>query len=424
MSTEFTPSGQLQFGLFFQGVNAGTVWKSEEAGSTIDFESFRHLLTTAERGKFATFFLGEGLRLRENQGRIFEFDVAGRPDAQTLLAAAAKVTSNIGLVATQNTTYTDPAELAWRLQSLNWLSQGRAAWNVVTTDNAWTGANFRRGGYLDHADRYKHAGRAIEIARGIWDGENVSHTGDHYTVEATSPIGRTDHPVLFQAGASSSGRELAAKYIDAIFSPFTALDAALDFRKDLVERTKAIGRDPNSLKILPAAEFILAETRAEVEEKEAWVREHQVGPQQAIAYLENFWGTDLSAYDPDGPLPDIDPVIEETDGTRGTAFTGHKTKDLIDSWREETAAKGQSIRDFATVKLTRPDSAFVGTYDEIADRLVEYARVGAVDGFNITPWIVPHGIDDVVDHLIPRLQDRGIYPAEYAGNTLRENLGL
>ena len=165
----FTPSGQLQLGIFFQGVNSGTVWKTAESGSQTDFESFRRIAQTAERGLFAAFFLGEGLRLREHLGRPHALDVVGRPDAQTMLAALAAVTTSIGLVATQNTTYNDPADLAHRLSTLDLLSGGRAAWNIVTTDNAWTGANFRRGGYLDHADRYVHAEAFVETAKRIWD---------------------------------------------------------------------------------------------------------------------------------------------------------------------------------------------------------------------------------------------------------------
>lgn len=425
-SNDFTPSGLLQLGCFFQGVNVGTIWKSEESGSQIAFESFRQLLQTAERGKFAAFFLGEGLRLREVNGEIYDLDVVGRPDAQTLLAAAAAVTENIGLVATQNTTFNDPVGLARRLQSLDLLSGGRAAWNIVTTDNAWTGANFRRGGYLDHADRYKHAARFVEIAEDVWAGREVHHVGDHYTVDHTPGLPRSPQgkPVLFQAGGSPQGRDMAAQYADVIFSLYADLEPARDFRADIVERTKKFGRPANAVQIMPTAEFILAETDTEVKEKHAEIRSLQVGPQQAISYLENYWGTDLSHIDPDGPLPDFDPVIEETGGSRGAAFTGAKTKEVVDSWRRESAEKGWSVRDLATAKLTRPENSFVGTYDQIADRLQQYAEVGAVDGFNVSPYLIPTGLDDIVNGLVPRLQDRGIYPTEYVGPTLRENLRL
>ena len=443
----FVPSGQLHLGVFFQGVNSGTVWKAPESGSQTDFESFRQLAQTAERGLFAAFFLGEGLRLREHQGRPHSLDVAGRPDAQTMLAALAAVTNKIGLVATQNTTYNDPAHLAHRLASLDLISGGRAAWNVVTTDNAWTGANFRRGGYLDHADRYVHAEAFVETAKRIWDSweadaistsetaatwsaqdsiRSVQHTGAHYTVDYAPRLPRSaqHRPVLFQAGDSPEGRDFAARQADVIFSAHPGLDAALSFRRDIVARTVAAGRGANEVQIMPASEFILAATPQEAREKHAWVRSLQIGPEQAIAYLEQFWGRELSSYDPDGPLPDIDPVVEETSETRGSGFHGAKARQLADQWRAEALDKGLSIRQFVSGKTSRADATLTGSYTEIADLLARYAAVGAVDGFNISPWLIPTGLDDIVNHLVPELQARGVYPTEYGGTTLREHLGL
>jgi len=430
----FQPTGQIQFGIFFQGVNSGTIWKASESGSQTDFESFRRIVQTAERGKFAAFFLGEGLRLREHLGRPHALDVAGRPDAQTMLAALAAVTRNIGLVATQNTTYNDPADLAHRLSSLDLISGGRAAWNVVTTDNAWTGANFRRGGYLDHADRYKHAEAFVETAKRIWDSWETSsgparpvlHEGQHYTVDVTPRLARSAQyrPVLFQAGDSPDGRDFAARQADVIFSAHPKFDDAVEFRRDIVARSVAAGRGANAVQIMPASEFILAATDQEAQEKKAWVRSLQIGPQQAIAYLEQFWGRELTEYDPDGPLPEIDPAVEETSETRGSGFHGAKARQLADQWRAEAKDKDLSIRQFVTSRTARVDATFTGSYTAIADHLSEYARVGAVDGFNISPWLIPTGLDDIVNHLVPALQERGVYPTEYRGTTLRENLGL
>jgi len=163
------PDAEVHFGVFFQGVNHTTIWSDAASGSQIDFETFRHVVTTAERGLFDAFFLGEGLRLREQDGKILDLDIVGRPDAIAQLSALAGITERIGLVATQNTTYNEPGDLARRLAGLDILSGGRAGWNAVTTDNAWTGENFRRGGFLDHALRYERAGQFIRAARAIWD---------------------------------------------------------------------------------------------------------------------------------------------------------------------------------------------------------------------------------------------------------------
>ncbi|AWB81965.1 F420-dependent methylene-tetrahydromethanopterin reductase [Corynebacterium yudongzhengii] len=427
MTTEFSPTGTIQFATLFQGVNTTTIWKLEESGSQIDFESFRRIAQTAERGLFSHFFLAEGLRPRELNGEIYDLDVAGRPEATTVLAAMAAVTERLGLVATQNTTYTDPVELARRMQTLDLLSEGRAAWNVVTTDNAWTGENFRRGGYLDREDRYTHALESLRIARALQAGQPVNVDGGYFSVRAepTLPASPQGGPVIFQAGVSPQGKDFVSQHGDVVFSPFGDHPRALELRQDITARARSFGRDPNELKIFPAAEFIIADTEAEAPEKLAWVRCLQVGPEQTIAYFEQYWGTDLSHYDPDGPLPEIDPVVEETGVTRGVAFTGGGSAvELARQWRQEAEEKGQSMRDFATEKLQGRGQTFSGTASSIADELAEYARSGAVSGFHVVPWLIPSGLDDVVDHLVPVLQDRGIYPTEYAGKTLRENLGL
>ena len=423
---EHTPTGQLAFGVFFQGVNSSTIWRLPSSGDQVAWESFETLIRTAERGKFAAFFLGEGLRLREHRGVPFELDVAGRPDAQTLLAALAAVTKDIGLVATQNTTYNDPVDLARRLQTLDLLSAGRAGWNIVTTDNAWTGENFRRGGYLDHADRYTHAEAFVQVAEQYWRGEQVAHDGAHYSVRAQGDLPRSaqGRPVLFQAGASPAGQDFAARTADVIFSPHGSLAAAVEFRRSIVERTVAAGRAPGRGKILPGAEIVLAPPAAAAAAQIRWVRDLQIGPEQAIALLEQYWGRDLSEFDPEGPLPDVPPEVVESGVTRGSGFQFAKAEELTRQWREEAAQKGQSILEFARAKSGSRRGAFTGSYDAVADRLVEFARLGAIDGLNITPWLIPSGLDDIVDHLIPRLQERGVYPTEYAGSTLRENLGL
>ncbi len=435
----------IQFGVFFQGVNSSTVWNVPESGSQTDFESFRRVIQTAERGLFTAFFLGEGLRLREHLGRLHDLDIAGRPDALTQLAALSAVTEHIGLVATQNTTYNDPIDLAHRLQSLDVLSGGRAAWNVVTTDNAWTGENFRRGGYLDHADRYTHAAYVIAIARRVWDGvagggaapgpgdapadpsvlpEPFSYDTKYYSVRGRGVLPRSpqEHPVLFQAGDSEEGRDFAAHNAEVIFSAHGDFEGAAEFAADMRARTVAAGRPADDLKIFPGQEFIIVDDASETEEKVRWVREHQISPQTAVAFVEALWGTELSNLDPEGPLPDFDPVQQITGETRGAGFRAAKAVETARQWRELSAQRGYSIRELVIHLSAR--RGFAGTPSQIADQLERFAEAGVVDGFNITPWLVPGGLDDIVNKLVPELQERGVYWSEYPGDTLRENLGL
>src|SRR6478735_2093307 len=160
---------QVILAAYFPGVNNTTVWHDPRSKSQIEFDSFIHLAETAERGKLDFFFLAEGLRLREHNGKIHDLDTVGRPDTLSVLSALAAVTTHIGLVGTLNATFHEPYELARQLATLDHLSNGRAAWNVVTSSDAFTGENFRRGGFLDYSDRYVRAGDFVRTARELWD---------------------------------------------------------------------------------------------------------------------------------------------------------------------------------------------------------------------------------------------------------------
>ena len=428
MTDERYPHAHVHLGVFFQGVNHSTIWSDPASGSQIDFETFRQVVQTAERGLFDAFFLGEGLRLREQNGLLHDLDVVGRPDAITQLAALAAVTTHIGLAATQNVTYNDPADLARRLASLDLLSGGRAAWNIVTTDNAWTGENFRRGGWLDHDLRYVRAGEFVRAAQAIWDGtpgEPVTFAGQTLEIEVTPTVPRSPqgHPVLFQAGDSPAGRDFAAAYAEVIFSAHgTDYDDALAFAQDIRRRTVAAGRPEDDVKIFPGTQFVLAETDEAAWEKARWVKEQQVTPATALSLLGHVWGEDLSGYDPDGPVPSHDPVIATVGETRGTRRRGKDPREIAREWRARSEAEGLSIRQLVIAQERQ--RGFVGSGATVAEELIRWVRTGATDGFNITPWIIPGGLDDVVDLLVPELQERGAYRTEYTGSTLREHLGL
>ncbi|MEV0620130.1 NtaA/DmoA family FMN-dependent monooxygenase [Nonomuraea sp. NPDC050404] len=434
---------QVHLAAHFPGVNNTTVWTDPRSGSQIDFASFIHLARTAERGRLDFFFLAEGLRLRELKGRIHDLDVVGRPESLTVLSALAAVTHRLGLAGTVNATYNEPYELARRLSTLDHLSGGRAAWNVVTTSDAFTGENFRRGGYLDRADRYERAAEFVRLSREWWDSwqpdavladqgagrflrrdaiGTVAHRGPHFSVEGrfTLPRGPQGHPVIIQAGDSAEGREFAAAQADVIFSRHGTLEDGKRFYADVKGRLARYGREPHQLKIMPGVTFALGDTEEDAAENAAEIRRGQVGPQTAIAFLEQVWGRDMSAYDPDGPLPDIEPDLSD-DVSRGRVAIKDRGA-VAAKWRALAQEKSLTIRELVIEVTGR--QTFVGTPATVARLIDEHVQAGAADGFILVPHLTPGGLDDFVDRVVPVLQERGVFRTDYAGTTLREHLEL
>src|SRR5262245_53626876 len=354
---------QVHLAAHFPGVNNTTVWSDPDSGSQIEFSSFARFARTAERAKFDFLFLAEGLRLREHGGKIYDLDVVGRPDTFTVLSALGAVTERIGLTGTINSTFNDPYEVARQFASLDHLSGGRSAWNVVTSWDAFTGENFRRGGFLPQDDRYSRASsflRATMTLFDSWCGDEIvadtrsgtflrdpdagafSYRDQHFDIAGhfnvpRSPQGR---PVIFQAGDSEEGREFAAAAADAIFSRHSTLDAGRAFYADVKGRLPKYGRRREDLLILPAATFILGDTDQEAREIAHEVRRQQVSGQTAIKFLEHVWNRDLSSYDPDGPLPDVDPKPGENTVALGRASV-RMNRDPVavaTQWRERAEA--------------------------------------------------------------------------------------
>lgn len=440
-----TSQKQVILAAYFPGVNNTTVWSDPRSKSQIEFDSFVHLAQTAERGKFDFFFLAEGLRLREQGGRIHDLDTVGRPDTLTVLASLAAVTTHLGLAGTLNATFHEVYELARQLATLDHLSGGRAAWNVVTSSDAFTGENFRRGGFLDYSQRYERAGEFVRAARELWtswasdeivaDQESgvfvrhgapgaFSHHGPHFDVEGHFNVPRSPqvHPVILQAGDSDGGRELAAETADCIFTRHSGLRAGQAFYADAKGRLARYGRDRNDLKILPAVTYVLGDTLEDAQEKSHVVRRQQVSPQTAILLLEQLWNRDLSAYDPEGPLPEVDPDVSTTSIIQGRARMFPDPLKTAADWRALAEAKKLSIRDLIIETTGR--HTFVGTASQVAQTMHDQVQSDACDGFVMAPYLTPTGLDDFVDHVVPLLQERGALRAEYETTTLRDHLGL
>jgi FMN-dependent oxidoreductase (nitrilotriacetate monooxygenase family) len=351
------------------------------------------------------------------------------------------------LTGTINSTFNEPYEVARQFASLDHLSGGRAAWNVVTSWDAFTGENFRRGGFLAEDQRYERAKTFLQTTRELfdsWHGDEIvadkatgvflsdpnpgafAHRDAHFDIHGRfnvprSPQGR---PVIFQAGDSEEGRDFAAAGADAIFSRHSTLGAGQAFYEDVKGRLARYGRRRDELLILPAATFVIGDTDAEAEEIAHEMRLAQVSPQTAIKFLEQLWNRDLSDHDPDGPLPSVDPVVGENTISRGRASV-RMFRDPIaiaNDWRAQAEAENLTTRELI-VEVTGRQS-FVGSPQTVAATINDFVQADASDGFILVPHITPGGLDPFVDQVVPLLQERGVFRADYTGTTLRDHLGL
>jgi FMN-dependent oxidoreductase (nitrilotriacetate monooxygenase family) len=318
---------------------------------------------------------------------------------------------------------------------------------VVTSWDAFTGQNFRRGGFLAQDQRYERARTFLAAAGELFDswrgGEIVAdkesgsfladplagsfaHHDAHFDISGQFDVPRSPQgrPVIFQAGDSDEGREFAAEAADAIFSRHGTLAEGQAFYADVKGRLARHGRTPDQLLILPAATFILGDTDADAAQEARAVRRQQVSGQTAIKLAEQLWNRDLSGYDPDGPLPEVDPDPGENTIARGRASVRmHRDPVAVArQWRERAAAGNLSMRE-VIIEVTGRQS-FVGSAATVAESISELVQADASDGFILVPHITPGGLDAFADQVVPLLQERGVYRTEYTGSTLREHLGL
>lgn len=437
---------QVHLAAHFLSVNNTTVWSDPRSESQVAFSSFRHFAQNAERGFFDYLFLAEGLRVREHKGRVYEADVAGRPNTLAILTAVAAVTEHIGIVGTLSATFNEPYELARQLASADHLSGGRIGWNLVTTSDAFHGENFRRGAYLDRDDRYRRAAEFLAVAEQLWDSWSpdavvadkatgrflaadgvraVDFHGDHFDVTGRFTVPRSPqrHPLIVQAGDSADGRDFGAEHADVIFSLHSEFTEAQAFYADVKARLPARGRAEDSVKVLPAIGFALGDTRAEAEENAREIALAQTSGATAIAFLERVWGRDLTGYDPDGPLPEIDPDPAGAGITQGRANNSADPKATADAWRARAEAEKLSIRELVIALSAR--HGLVGTPSQVADEINRFVQERASDGFVVVGHTNPYGLDEFVDAVVPELQDRGVYRSSYTdGEPLRRTLGV
>ncbi|HYQ39310.1 MAG TPA: LLM class flavin-dependent oxidoreductase [Pseudomonas sp.] len=407
-------------------------------GAEVDFKEYVRVARLAEAAKFDAVFVADGVAVNlESAGSP---EVAARTarasylEPFTLLSALAAVTERIGLIGTVSTSFNEPYHLARKFASLDWISGGRAGWNQVTSNTLAEARNFNRDEHLEHALRYERAGEFLDVVKGLWDSWEddafvrdqasgqffdpaklhvLDHRGKHFQVKGPLNVARPPqgYPVLVQAGSSEAGKEIAARSAEAIFTAHQSLESAQAFYADVKGRLAKYGRSADELKILPGILAIVGRTEAEAQAKYQQLQE-LIHPQVGLSLLSGMLGADLSAYDPDGPVPQD---LPETNGGKSRQAL------LLDL----AARENLSIRElYLRIAGARGHWTVVGTPVQIADQIQQWFENGAADGFNVMPPWLPGGLEDFIELVVPELRRRGLFREEYRGRTLREHFGL
>jgi FMN-dependent oxidoreductase (nitrilotriacetate monooxygenase family) len=427
---------QLKLGAFMRPVGIHTAWwryPGAYPDANFNFQHLKHFAQTLERGRFDAFFMADHLAvLNMPMAALKRSATVTSFDPLTLLPALSVVTEHLGLIATASTTFEQPYIVARKFASLDHLSGGRAAWNVVTTSNPDAALNFGLDEHMEHDERYHRAREFIDVVTGLWDSwaddafvrdvesglffdpdrlHVLNHKGKYLSVRGPLNIARPIQgwPVIVQAGASEAGRQIAAETAEVIFASAGRLVDAQEFYADIKGRMTRIGRDPDHLKILPGALVVVGDTVDEARQKRALL-DSLVHPDSGLASLSVMLGHDASGFDLDGPLPEIPETNASQTGRRRVV--------------ERAKRDNLTVRQLAQIAGGYGGLAFIGTPATIADEMEEWLAGAGCDGFNIMFPYVPGGLDDFVDRVVPELQRRGLFRREYEGKTLRENLGL
>jgi FMN-dependent oxidoreductase (nitrilotriacetate monooxygenase family) len=422
---------QMHFGVFVLGTgNHSAGWRYEgAAASHMQLPVMQEIARIAERGKFDLLFISDAMVMDPTDHPSF----LCRLEPTTLISVLSTCTTHIGLGATVSTSFSEPFNVARIFGSIDHLSGGRAAWNVVTSSNPKAALNFNLEEHLDHELRYARANEFVDVVRGLWDCWDdgaivadkatgrfidtdkvraLNHKGRFFQVKGPLNMARCPqgHPVIIQAGGSPSGLELAARTADVVFSVVQELEPAKAAYADLKGRMAKYGRSPSEIAVLPGVMPIIgvtdAEARAKLDKLQGWIT-----PTNALTLVASRIGYDVSGHPLDGPVPPPPP------------FQGSRTFTHV--LYEMAKRENMTLRDlYNLTAAARGHWVVCGTPAKIADTLQQWFVEGAADGFNILPAYFPGGFADFVDLVVPELQRRGLFRHDYEGTSLRDHFGL
>ncbi|MDR6635458.1 FMN-dependent oxidoreductase (nitrilotriacetate monooxygenase family) [Phyllobacterium sp. 1468] len=431
-------SRQLHLNLFVNGRgHHETAWRHSSSSplALTDIRYYEDLARRAEAALFDAVFFADVLAIGEG----VEFSAAGKLEPLTTLAALARATENIGLIATASTTYTQPFNLARQFASLDHISNGRVGWNIVTSWAGGAGPNFGYDRQIEHAERYERAFEFVDVVTKLWDSwaddaviddrdsgryadpsriTPVDYNGKWHSVRGPLNISRgpQGRPVFVQAGSSQSGRHFAAAHAEAVFTAHLEKATAIEFYKDLKTQARTRGRDIDQLVILPGISPTIGSTEEEAQRTERELNELSE-PSVGLARLSNrFSGYDFSHLNLDTVLSvdDFpDPLTVQAARSRAETILA-----LVARERPTLRALLHSLAG------ARGHFATSGTPEQIARIMEDWFRSGAADGFNVMPPILPTQFDLFVSEVVPLLQSRGLFRRSYSASTLRGHLGL
>ncbi len=412
------------------GTNWGWRRKDVRLDASVSIENYIEEAKIAEAAKMDFIFIADTMHITSGSSPHF----LNRFEPISLLSAIASHTSNIGLIATLSTSYTEPFTAARQLASLDMISHGRAGWNIVTSALEGAARNHSRDGLDPLEDRYARAAEHVAVCQGLWDSweddafvrdrENgvffredrlhaLMHKGKYFRADGPLNIARSPqgHPVLFQAGASSDGRNLAAAISDCVFGGGRTKEEAAEYSRDVWNRAEALGRSRSDIRFFHRIEPIVGETLEEAERKyeEASAL---VSYEEALKWLSFFFSyQDFTKFDPDAKFP-----LEELGETGRNNY--RSTTDRI-KWLSEDGTL--TLREVAR-KFAIPRSDFIGSADMVADACERWVEEGVCDGFMLGCTV--SRFTDFTRLVIPMLQERGRFRTDYDGSTLRDNLGF
>ncbi|WP_375779458.1 LLM class flavin-dependent oxidoreductase [Bradyrhizobium sp. ma5] len=427
-------------------VSAGPVsgnhggWRHPKAGGDLlSAGYYQNIGRLLEEGRFDLLFIADIVAIPDTLGGSLASQLrygalgALRLDPLVVLSVIAGATKHLGLGATISTTYTQPYSLARALATLDHISGGRAAWNIVTSFQEAEARNFGLTEQLSRDERYDRADEFLDVTTRLWnswqDGalvrdrdaplfadparvRAINHAGKWFNVRGPLNVSRPPQgrPVFIQAGASARGRDFAARWAEIIFVTPGLIDVAVEFRNDLRAPAVRFGRDPDTLKVLPGIVPVIADTesRAKALHDELYGLSH---PEAGLSTLSYHLGVDLSLFPQDQVLPE---------NLNVPGVEGHYRE-----VSELTRRSGLSLAELGQrYGAGRTTSGFTGTPGAVADRMQEWFEARACDGFMLQIAYLPGGVEDVVHQLVPELQRRGLFRTEYDGSTLRDSLGL